>query len=38
MLFFEDDDLLKKNNTIWDKVSVDIKKDVIANLSIMKNV
>ena len=22
----EDDDLLKKYNTIWDKVSVDIKK------------
>ena len=23
----EDDDLLKKCNTIWDKVSVDIKKE-----------
>ena len=24
----EDDDLLEKYNTIWDKVSVDIKKEV----------
>ena len=24
--FIEDDDLLKKYNTIWDKVSADIKK------------
>ena len=23
----EDDDLLEKHNTIWDKVSADIKKD-----------
>ena len=23
----EDDDLLEKNNTIWDKVSADIKKE-----------
>ena len=23
----EDDDLLKKHNTIWDKVSCDIKKE-----------
>ena len=25
--FVEDDDLLEKYNTIWDKVSADIKKD-----------
>ena len=25
----EDDDLLKKYNTIWDKVSADIKKKTI---------
>ena len=25
-LLFEDDDLLKKHNTIWDKVSTDIRK------------
>ena len=24
---FEDDDLIKKYNTIWDKVSADIKKE-----------
>ena len=24
---FEDDDLLEKYNTIWDKVSADIKKE-----------
>ena len=24
----EDDDLLEKYNTIWDKVSVDIKKEL----------
>ena len=27
----EDDDLLKKYNTIWDKVSADIKKNLIAS-------
>ena len=32
----EDDDLLEKYNTIWDKVSADIKK-LIAILSIIKN-
>ena len=26
--FIEDDDLLEKYNTIWDKVSVDIKKEL----------
>ena len=25
--FIEDDDLLEKYNTIWDKVSADIKKE-----------
>ena len=33
----EDDDLLKKYNTIWDKVSTDIKKNLIASLSTIKN-
>ena len=32
----EDDDLLEKWNTIWDKVSADIKKNLIASLSIKK--
>ena len=32
----EDNDLLVEYNTIWDKVSADIKKDFIANLSIEK--
>ena len=33
----EDDDLLKKYNTIWDKVSADIKKNLIVSLSKIKN-
>ena len=34
----ENDDLLKKYNTIWDKVSADIKKkNLIASLSTTKN-
>ena len=33
----EDDDLLEKYNTTWNKVSADIKKNVIASLSIIKN-
>ena len=32
----EDDELLEKYNTIWDKVSTDIKKSLIANLFIIK--
>ena len=32
----ENDDLLEKYNTIWDKVSDDIKKNLIASLSIIK--
>ena len=31
----KDDELLEKYNTIWDKVSSDIKKNVIASLSII---
>ena len=37
--FIEDDDLLEKYNTIWDKVSADIKKKkkkMIASLSVIK--
>ena len=34
--FIEDDGLLEKYNTIWDKVSDDIKKNLIVNLSIIK--
>ena len=33
----ENDDLLKKYNTIWDKVSADIKRNLIASLSTIKN-
>ena len=32
----ENDDLLEKCNTIWHKVWADIKKNLIANLSIIK--
>ena len=32
----EDDDLLNKYNAIWDKVSTDIKKNLIESLSIIK--
>ena len=32
----EDDDLLEKYNTIWNKVSADVKKNLIENLSIIK--
>ena len=32
----ENDDLLEKYNTIWDKVSSDIKKNLIASLHIIK--
>ena len=34
----EDNDLLEKYNTIWDKDSADMKKKLIANLSTIKNV
>ena len=33
----EDDDLLEKYNTIWDKVSDDIKKTLMASLSAINN-
>ena len=33
--FTEDDDLLEKYSTICDKVSADMKKILIANLSII---
>ena len=33
----EDDDLLEKHNTIWDKVRDDIKQNLIAILSTIKN-
>ena len=33
----EKDDLLEKHNTIWDKVSADIKRNLIASLPIIKN-
>ena len=32
----EDDDLLEKYNTVWDKVNADIKKNLIANFSTIK--
>ena len=32
----EIEDLLEKYNTIWDKVSADMKKNLIASLSIIK--
>ena len=34
----EDDDVLKECNTIWEKISADIKKNLIANLSTIKNI
>ena len=33
----EDDDILEKYNTIWNKVSADIKKNLIVSLSTIKN-
>ena len=33
----EDDDLLENCSTVWDKVSVDIKKNLIVSLSIIKD-
>ena len=33
----EDDDLLERDNTVWDEVNADIKKNLIASLSIIKN-
>ena len=36
IFLIEDYDLLEKCNTIWDKSSADIKKILIANLSVRK--
>ena len=36
VFFNKDDDLLEKYNTIWDKVSFDIKKEFEANLFTIK--
>ena len=36
-LLIEDGHLLKKYNTMWDKVSADIKKSWIASLPTIKN-
>ena len=33
----DDDDLLEKYNTIWNKVSADKKKNLIASLSTRKS-
>ena len=35
-LLTEDDELLKKDNDIWNKVSSSIKQNLIANPSTMK--
>ena len=32
----KDDDFLEKHNTIWDKVSTDIKQNLIASLNTIK--
>ena len=36
VFLIEDNELLKKCNTTWDKVSADVKKNFTANLSITK--
>ena len=36
VFLIEIDDFLEKYNTVWDNVSADIEKDVIADLSIIK--
>ena len=33
----KDNDLLKKYNTIWDNFKADIRKNLIASLSTIKN-
>ena len=35
IFLIEDDDLLEKYNTIWNKVSADIKKEFMASLSMI---
>ena len=37
VFFMKDNDLLQKYNIIWDKVSFDIKKNLIASLSKVNN-
>ena len=37
IFFIEDDDLIEKCNTNWDKVSADIKKNLIVSMSTIKN-
>ena len=34
--FIKDDDLLEEHNIIWDKVSSDIKNNLIVSLYIIK--
>ena len=34
----EDNDSLEKYNSIWDKVSADIKNNLITSLSTIKNI
>ena len=36
VFLIEDDGLLEKCNVIWDKISADIRKNLIANLPIIK--
>ena len=36
-ILIENDDLVEKYNTIWDKVGADIKKNLIASLSTKNN-
>ena len=37
IIFIEDDDLLEKYNTIWNKVSADIKKEFDSHAVYNKN-
>ena len=37
VFLIEDDGLLEKYNTIWDKVNTDIKDKLIASQSTLKN-
>ena len=38
VIFFKDDDLLEKYKTIWDKISINIKKDSDSEPVCKKNV
>ena len=33
----KDDDLLEKYNSLWNKISANIKKNLIVNMSTIKN-